>query len=220
MAVNGLAVGLATVGGFLLWSGIRNVTLADSIRETLNLPNQLRPIGPAFGDTPSGLGTYTPSGDTAAGEQKAAAAGDASSTELVRLVRSQIGKPYKWAAVGPNSFDCSGLVYWALKQSGFPKAPRFTTATFGTWAKANGWTRINSAAQFQAGDVVLKAGHMGVCSGPGRMIDAPHTGAFVREENLWKPLTQWWGWRMGRTILTAPTGGTAAQEQAELRRIG
>lgn len=220
--VNGLAVGLMTGGGLLLWAGIRNVTVADSLRDVLSMENAGAPISVPFGQVVSGLGAYT--GDVDGGNTASTAAGNAAAGSLVAAVRSQIGKPYRWSATGPDAFDCSGLVYWALKSSGYPDVPRFTTATFGGWAKSNGFTKITDASQFAAGDIVVKAGHMGVCSGPGTMIDAPHTGAYVREEALWKPLVQWWGWRVGRGVLTAPIGKrqpvptTPQEQQREQRR--
>lgn len=36
----------------------------------------------------------------------------------VNAALSQIGAPYVWGAKGPNSFDCSGLTYWAYQQAG------------------------------------------------------------------------------------------------------
>ena len=35
-----------------------------------------------------------------------------------RSAEAQIGKPYVWAAAGPNSYDCSGLVMWSYAQVG------------------------------------------------------------------------------------------------------
>jgi len=37
----------------------------------------------------------------------------------------QIGKPYQWGGTGPNSFDCSGLVYAAYQSAGIT-LPRTT----------------------------------------------------------------------------------------------
>jgi len=31
---------------------------------------------------------------------------------------TQAGKPYEWGAEGPDSYDCSGLVWWAYQQLG------------------------------------------------------------------------------------------------------
>jgi cell wall-associated NlpC family hydrolase len=38
--------------------------------------------------------------------------------DLARVCAAQVGKPYVWAAAGPNAFDCSGLVMWGAAQLG------------------------------------------------------------------------------------------------------
>lgn len=38
-------------------------------------------------------------------------------TVLVEEAKNHIDKPYVYAAVGPNSFDCSGFVYYCVKES-------------------------------------------------------------------------------------------------------
>ncbi len=210
--VNGMAAALAVAGGVLLWSGLRNVKPADTLRTALGRPNAGRPISRPFSDVTSGLGSYVPSGGSGSGSSggtTGAAGGD-----LINAVRSKIGAKYVWAATGPDVFDCSGLVIWGLKQIG-ENPPRFTTATFGSWAKGKGWTRV-TRDQLRAGDVVVKAGHMGVMISGDRMIHAPHTGSTVREGDLWAPQTQWWGWRPPGV----PSKSKIATEQAELRRIG
>src|SRR5207244_2637657 len=37
----------------------------------------------------------------------------AGASKAVATAQAQIGKPYKWAAAGPDSFDCSGLTMYA-----------------------------------------------------------------------------------------------------------
>lgn len=41
-----------------------------------------------------------------------------SNSSLANRALSHVGKPYVFGASGPNSFDCSGLVYYLLKQQG------------------------------------------------------------------------------------------------------
>lgn len=36
----------------------------------------------------------------------------------VHAALSRLGRPYVWGATGPNQFDCSGLVQWALRPGG------------------------------------------------------------------------------------------------------
>ena len=38
-------------------------------------------------------------------------------TASSRAVNTHLGKPYVWGTTGPNSFDCSGLVYRAFRQA-------------------------------------------------------------------------------------------------------
>lgn len=45
--------------------------------------------------------------------KKAGGGGDPDSNPIIKVAKEQLGKPYVWAANGPNSFDCSGLVYYA-----------------------------------------------------------------------------------------------------------
>jgi len=37
---------------------------------------------------------------------------------IVSIARSKLGSDYVWGAQGPNSFDCSGFVYWVFKTAG------------------------------------------------------------------------------------------------------
>ena len=78
-----------------------------------------------------------------------------------------IGAPYKWGGVGPSSFDCSGLVSYALSGS-FSRLG--TTDTF------MGWPTVSDP---QPGDVCVNDHHAGIYIGGGQMIHAPYTGATV-----------------------------------------
>lgn len=93
-----------------------------------------------------------------------------SDSETVQRAYAELGKPYVWGACGPDSYDCSGLVGYALTG----KHERIgTTATF------MGWPEV-SADQAQPGDIVTTANHCGVYIGNGQMIHAPHTNDVVK----------------------------------------
>ncbi len=80
-----------------------------------------------------------------------------------------LGAPYAWGASGPGSFDCSGLVGYALTGS-FGGHP-YTTGTF------MGWPTVSDP---QPGDICVNDHHAGVYIGGGQMIHAPQTGDFVK----------------------------------------
>lgn len=72
---------------------------------------------------------------------------------VVQLALNQVGKPYVWGAMGPETFDCSGLMTWAYAQIGI-QIPR------GTGRGGPGqWTLLKPASQsqLQPGDLVYFA---------------------------------------------------------------
>ena len=96
----------------------------------------------------------------------------------VTFARAQIGKPYVWGATGPNGFDCSGLVVAAYKSQGMSLTR--TTYTQVLQGKAV------AQKDLQIGDLVFPdAGHVQLYSGNGMIVEAPHTGANVREVKMW-----------------------------------
>jgi cell wall-associated NlpC family hydrolase len=96
----------------------------------------------------------------------------------VAVARAQIGKPYRWAASGPDSFDCSGLTMYAWRAAGVS----LPHSTYSQWAA----TPHISRSDLQPGDLVYfrNLNHMAIYSGGGMMIESPHTGLNVREVPL------------------------------------
>lgn len=91
-----------------------------------------------------------------------------SGNSVVNRAYSQLGKPYAWGAVGPNSFDCSGLVSYCLTGS---------YSRLGTTGTFMGWTRVSNP---QPGDICVNDHHCGIYIGGGQMIHAPQTGDVVK----------------------------------------
>lgn len=95
-----------------------------------------------------------------------------SGNSVVNRAYSQLGKPYEWSAVGPNSFDCSGLVSYCLTGS---------YSRLGTTGTFMGWTRVSNP---QPGDICVNSHHCGIYIGGGQMIHAPQTGDVVKVSSV------------------------------------
>ncbi len=98
--------------------------------------------------------------------------------DFIAALQAELGKPYVFGDEGPDTFDCSGLVQWALSRVGVKDVPRIAAAQQ-DWAIPVKTPRVGDLVFF--GD---PAHHVGVYIGGNRMIDAPHTGAVVRVDNL------------------------------------
>jgi len=126
----------------------------------------------------SGSSSSSSAGSSSAGAPAAAApvvAGSGAAATAVSTAMAQIGKPYVWAAAGPNSFDCSGLVQYAYAAAGIslPHSSR-SQATSG---------QAVSRSQLQPGDVIAfysPVSHVGIYIGNGQMVHAPTSGDVVK----------------------------------------
>ncbi|MCL2465715.1 MAG: NlpC/P60 family protein [Micrococcales bacterium] len=103
----------------------------------------------------------------------------------VAWARTQIGKPYVWAAAGPNSYDCSGLTQQAWRQAGVSLAHSSRTQ----------YTQVKKVpiADLRVGDLVFWASntsdpstiyHVALWTGPGTILEAPAPGGYVRTWSL------------------------------------
>ena len=97
---------------------------------------------------------------------------------VVGIAMQELGKPYVWAAAGPDAFDCSGLVAYAFAQVGV-SLPHSAAAQFGYGTPV-------SYDELQPGDLVFFSGlgHVGIYIGGGQFIHAPHTGDVVKISSM------------------------------------
>lgn len=94
--------------------------------------------------------------------------------KALQIAMTRIGSPYVWGATGPNSFDCSGLVYWAYRQLGI-------TLPRSSQAMAMGGLAV-PISDVQPGDLVIYYGnnsHVGLYAGNGQILHAPTFGQTV-----------------------------------------
>jgi len=113
---------------------------------------------------------------------------------LLAVARSKVGCPYVWGSKGPNSFDCSGFVYYVLKECGVGQS----YITSAGWRNVGRYTQITNYSDLRAGDVIVVRGHVGFVSTGGMIIDASSSNGRVIERSL----GSWWanhfitGWRI------------------------
>jgi cell wall-associated NlpC family hydrolase len=103
-----------------------------------------------------------------------------STNGVVSLALQYLGVPYVWGGATPSGFDCSGLVQYVYAQLGV-SLPHNTVAQ---WHDPIAVSIPRS--QLQPGDLVFfnRLDHVGIYIGGGYIIDAPHTGAYVRIDSL------------------------------------
>lgn len=108
-------------------------------------------------------------------KSKANASGSGSAADAIKAASEQLGDPYVWGGVGPDGWDCSGLIQWAYKQAGV-KIPR-TSQQQQKVGKAVATDKV------QPGDLLFNgspAHHVVMAIGGGKIIEAPRTGLKVR----------------------------------------
>ena len=88
---------------------------------------------------------------------------------------AQRGKAYVWAAAGPGTFDCSGLMEYAYKAAGI-------SLPHSSLAQSMMGTPVAKSA-LQPGDLVFfysPVSHVGMYIGNGQMVHAPTAGDVVK----------------------------------------
>lgn len=123
----------------------------------------------------------------------------------ISVAMGELGKPYVYGDVGPNAFDCSGLMQFVYAHVGI-SLPRTAEE------QRKFCTKVSSPAP---GDLVfwgIPAYHVALYIGNGKIIAAPHTGANVKIEDVWGSPSQY-GRVPGAGAALAPVVGvlTAAK---------
>jgi cell wall-associated NlpC family hydrolase len=171
-------------GGLVLYAGMKNVTVSDALRGILKgtmptgapqVTKLSQALVPAAGpDVPTDSGSISTGGTVKPGPL---------GVQIVNAARQYLGRPYEFAAHGPNAFDCSGLVTYVLHHDlglNLPSNVHTVTGLF------YGWTGARTVGRPPAeGDLICWMGHIGIATGPTRMIHAPQPGQVVKEQDIW-----------------------------------
>jgi len=131
---------------------------------------------PPFAETQSYVSTIIANASTYGGTL----APDEVVQKAINAAKAEIGKPYVWAAQGPNAFDCSGLMTWAYAKAG-------VTLTHQSVVQSQ-QTKHYPRDQAVPGDLLFwsenhsESGiyHVAMYLGDGKMIESPQPGSNVR----------------------------------------
>jgi cell wall-associated NlpC family hydrolase len=101
-------------------------------------------------------------------------------TAVVDIAMSKLGSPYRWAASGPDAFDCSGFTMWCYRQIGVSLA-------HSSAAQINVGQRV-SRANLMPGDLVFfgrsRIPPVGIYVGGAYFIHSPNTGDVGKVSSL------------------------------------
>ena len=111
------------------------------------------------------------------------ATGSATGAQIVAEARKYLGVRYVYGGASPSGFDCSGFVYYVLKQFGY--------SPYRTPADQYKMGTPVSKYDLQPGDIVFFAGtyasgisHVGIYVGDGQFIHSPNSRSTVSYADL------------------------------------
>jgi cell wall-associated NlpC family hydrolase len=124
--------------------------------------------------------------------QRAAARAAVVRAGVLRTAASLKGRPYRYGASGPSSFDCSGYTRYVFARNGI-SLPRTSSAQYRA-------ARRISKAGAKPGDLVFfgtgsRVYHVAIYAGNGRIWHSPRPGKTVRLVKIWTSR-----WSAGRIV--------------------
>lgn len=107
----------------------------------------------------------------------------ASGSQILAKAQQYLGAPYVYGGASPSGFDCSGFVYYVLKELGY--------SPYRTPADQYKMGTAVSKSNLQPGDIVFFANtyasgisHVGIYAGDGQFIHAPNSRSVVSYSSL------------------------------------
>jgi cell wall-associated NlpC family hydrolase len=102
--------------------------------------------------------------------------------KVIALAKKYSGRPYRWGAAGPKSFDCTGYTKFIFKKVGI-KLPH-------SGAQGKKGKKV-SRKNARPGDLVIfrdssgRVYHAGIYAGGNKMYDAPTYGKKTGKHRIW-----------------------------------
>ena len=196
VGVSGLALGVTAGGMLLVYAGVANATVSDTIRALLRgerPPSRPSTLEAARGDVGRSLGAAVARaanqatgvvdagiGVAGTGSQPAGTRGQ----QIAAFAASYLGVPYVFGGADPSKgVDCSGLVTWVLHHDmgiNLPSNSHTVTGQFLVWSGA-----VTVPRPPAAGDLICWPSHIGIAIDSTTMVHAPGTGQRVKTTNIW-----------------------------------
>lgn len=104
--------------------------------------------------------------------------------DLLKVSMLKLGSKYVWGSRGPNTFDCSGFVFWCLNQVGV----NINYMTTYNWRFCTQFERVEKFEDLIPGDLLVINGHMGIVSENETIVDASSSNGKV----VHRDLDEWW----------------------------
>jgi cell wall-associated NlpC family hydrolase len=179
--IPGIAVGMATAGGVLVYSGLKDVTPLAALREiaagrVTGVSRTPSPTAVALSQQSGGAGSSGPSVLT-------------SGSSLVDAARKYVGGRYRFGGTDPaTGLDCSAMVQRAFRDIGVTGCPRTSTQQ-SLWGAL---ARVPGRSQVQPGDLVFwgvpgATSHVAIASSAGAVtiVEARNRRTGVVEGKTW-----------------------------------
>lgn len=169
---------LATLNGKQTKSAADLAAKKKTITARLDQLKQLRVQAYGAANAVEQPSTSTASAPPPASSSSSSGSASGSASSVVSFAYAQLGKPYVWAASGPDSYDCSGLTMAAWAQAGV-SLPHNAADQY------NQITHVDESS-VQPGDLVFyeDLGHVAIYVGGGQVIHAPEPGENVKVSSI------------------------------------
>ena len=109
---------------------------------------------------------------------------EVSGKDIVSFAKEYVGCPYRHGATGPNSFDCSGFVYFVFKNFGVT----LTNSSYPYYSSPEQFGEVIDEKDAKKGDIISWSGHVGIYLGKGKVIHAlnPREGVCITEVSIFR----------------------------------
>ena len=104
--------------------------------------------------------------------------------DLLKVSMLKLGSKYVYGSRGPNTFDCSGFVFWCLNQVGV----NVSYMTTYNWRFCTQFEKVEKFEDLIPGDLLVINGHMGIVAENETIVDASSSNGKV----VHRDLDEWW----------------------------